>query len=281
MALFRIRKRLVGWGITLLGALLLAACQGRGAAPAAANTEATLQALVATQMAAQAPTPVQASGPTAAVPPATPTPGPTATRPASPTPSPTVGPPMLTVSVATRCRQGPGKAFPQVGAVQVGQTVPVVGRWGEYWVVTLPDGVTCWVWGRYATITGDVTHVASMTPPPTPPQQGTIAGLVFSDTNFNGQYDPGTDHPVRGIDIFLHAATAGQCDPVQLGQAQSNAQGKFAFTVEPATYCVWAQMAGMPVCHDRDIVTVHAGETVTVAFYMIPCSPLDPTCRCP
>ncbi len=274
----RTRQVLLG---CLVALLLLAACQGQGTVPAAANTEATLQALVATQMAAQALTPVGAAGPTSAAPPATPTPGPTAMLPPSPTPSPTLGPPMLTVRVVTRCRQGPGKAFPQVGAVQVGQTVPVVGRWGEYWVVTLPGGVACWVWGRYATVTGDVNRVPLLTPPPTPPSQGTIAGLVFSDTNFNGQYDPGTDRPVSGIDIFLHAATGGQCDAIQLGHTQTDAQGQFAFRVEPATYCVWAQMAGMPVCHDREIVTVRGGETVGVAFYMVPCSPLDPTCRCP
>ena len=97
---------------------------------------------------------------------------PTATL--SPTPLPTVTPlvPLISVSIDTNCRVGPGRVYDRVGALMVGETAEVVGRdptW-RYWYIKNPDQVNgyCWVWDEYATVTGNVTVLPQFTPPPTP-----------------------------------------------------------------------------------------------------------------
>lgn len=101
-----------------------------------------------------------------------PTGSPTAT--ASPIPLFSVTPSTIfvSVSVATNCRSGPGKVYDYRGALLVGETTEVVG-WegsGEYWYVRNPDkaGDFCWVWGKYATLTGSPAGLPALTPPPTP-----------------------------------------------------------------------------------------------------------------
>jgi hypothetical protein len=112
----------------------------------------------------------------------TPTPTPTFT--ASPTPSPTItlsptpvftatpSVPLISVSVATNCRVGPGKAYDRVGALLVGEFTEIYGRdlAGNYWYVANPDveGGFCWLWGEYATLAGNTLVLPIFTPPPTP-----------------------------------------------------------------------------------------------------------------
>ena len=85
--------------------------------------------------------------------------------------------PMISVSVPTNCRVGPGKVYTQVGALLVGQTVPVYGRTadGTYWYIRNPDAPNsfCWVWGYYATVTGLSAGVPVYTPPPSPTPSNT------------------------------------------------------------------------------------------------------------
>ena len=108
--------------------------------------------------------------------PPTSTPEPTLTPTAtlSPTPVFTATPvvPQISVSVATNCRVGPGKVYDRVGALLVGQVSEVVGRnqVGNYWYIRNPsrsDGF-CWLWGEYATVTGNLAALPILTPPPTP-----------------------------------------------------------------------------------------------------------------
>jgi hypothetical protein len=92
----------------------------------------------------------------------------------SPTPIFTATPlvPLVSVSVATNCRVGPGKAYDRVGALLVGQAAEVVGRndLGTYWYIRNPgrSGGFCWLWGEYATVTGNFAVLPVFTPPPTP-----------------------------------------------------------------------------------------------------------------
>jgi hypothetical protein len=120
---------------------------------------------------------VMRDSPTPAVPTLTTTPEPPT---ATPTITLTVTPffsltplvPMISVSVATNCRTGPGRAYSMVGALLVGETAQVLGRdpTGNYWYIPNPDssGDFCWVWGEYATLTGNTTVLPIYTPPPTP-----------------------------------------------------------------------------------------------------------------
>jgi hypothetical protein len=92
------------------------------------------------------------------------------------TPSPaftfTPGVPLVSVSVATNCRVGPGKVYDRVGALLVGQMAEVVGRdeTGSYWYIRNPNQSNgfCWLWGEYASLTGNFATLPMFTPPPTP-----------------------------------------------------------------------------------------------------------------
>ena len=98
----------------------------------------------------------------------------TPTQTLSPTPifTPTPLVPQISVSVATNCRVGPGKAYERVGALLVGEVAQVVGRdlAGNYWYIRNPERNTgfCWVWGEYATLSGYTLALPIFTPPPSP-----------------------------------------------------------------------------------------------------------------
>jgi hypothetical protein len=98
----------------------------------------------------------------------------TATATLSPTPFYTATPliPLINVSVDTNCRVGPGQVYDMVGALMVGETTEVYGRdpTAKYWYVQNPDRENeyCWLWGRYATLVGNLAAVPFYTPPPTP-----------------------------------------------------------------------------------------------------------------
>lgn len=93
--------------------------------------------------------------------------------------------PLISVTVATNCRVGPGQAYDRVGALLVGEVAEVFGRNpnGNYWYIRNPDSSTgfCWLWGEYATLVGNVAALPVYTPPPTPTPTPdfdvTIAGL--------------------------------------------------------------------------------------------------------
>lgn len=78
----------------------------------------------------------------------------------------------VSVSVPTNCRVGPGTAYTRVGALLVGEVAEVVGRHAtrDYWIIRNPDrpNETCWLWGEYATLTGNTGVLPIFTPPPTP-----------------------------------------------------------------------------------------------------------------
>ncbi len=99
--------------------------------------------------------------------------------------------PTVSVSLDTNCRTGPGKVYDMTGSLLVGQTAEVVGRAADnqYWVIRDPKnpGNICWLWGYYATVTGDTSALPVYTPPPTPTPKFTdtpVAGfsVTFLDT---------------------------------------------------------------------------------------------------
>ena len=102
------------------------------------------------------------------------TPTSTPTQTLSPTPLFTLTSliPQISVSVATNCRVGPGKVYDRVGALLVGEVAEVVGHnlAGNYWYIRNPDSSTgfCWVWGEYATLSGNTSTLPIFTPPPSP-----------------------------------------------------------------------------------------------------------------
>ena len=93
----------------------------------------------------------------------------------SETPSPTLSPtpenPIVSVSENTNCRVGPGQPYELIGALLVGEETEIVARdpSGLYWYVrNLDRGGYCWLWGYYATTSGNTESLPVFTPPPTP-----------------------------------------------------------------------------------------------------------------
>ncbi|MBE3038979.1 MAG: hypothetical protein IMZ62_09240 [Chloroflexi bacterium] len=121
------------------------------------------------------------------------TPTPTFTLTPSLTPTPTftltLAVPMVSVSVQTNCRSGPGTAYDVLGILNVGQTAEVVGRsvYNDSWIIKLPSNpaVTCWLWGQYATVVGNTAGLPVFNPPPTPTPAASF-NVVYSSTEVCG-----------------------------------------------------------------------------------------------
>jgi hypothetical protein len=80
------------------------------------------------------------------------------------------GEPMVSVTVDTNCRYGPGPDYHIVGALLVGESVKVYGKndRGDWWYIanSKRPGEFCWIWGQYAQVEGDKAAIAVATPPP-------------------------------------------------------------------------------------------------------------------
>ncbi len=89
----------------------------------------------------------------------------------APVVAPATGAVTVAVSTATNCRTGPGQAYASIFGLPVGQTAEVVGKntSTNYWIIKIPNGSgTCWLWGQYATVTGDTSALPTVAIPPTP-----------------------------------------------------------------------------------------------------------------
>ncbi len=96
--------------------------------------------------------------------------------------TPTLGLPMVSVSADTNCRSGPGDVYDYLGALIVGEEALVTGKLANesFWYIENPDAPPpyCWIWGMYASVTGDKSGIPVLTPPPTPT-------LVYTSTPTN------------------------------------------------------------------------------------------------
>jgi hypothetical protein len=163
-------------------------------------------------------------------------------RPSTPTASKTPASVWIEVRIDTNCRLGPGKDFEMVGALLVGERTRVVQRSivPDYWVVDNPDnpGRTCYLWGRYATLEGDLGSLALDTPPTATPVPASISGWSFFDLNGNGVRDPQESGEVVSYARF--SLKTGACPgEVILRRVESNAYGRiFIPDLLSGTYCL-------------------------------------------
>ncbi len=136
------------------------------------------------------PSPAETSTPTSTFTLEPPTLTPTITLTPTPPFTPTPEIPLISVSVSTNCRSGPGKVYDMVGALLVGQIAQIYARdpTNNYWYIRNPDGDPefCWVWGKYATVTGPVLLVPVFTPPPTPTATATSLPSPKFTAEFTG-----------------------------------------------------------------------------------------------
>jgi hypothetical protein len=84
------------------------------------------------------------------------------------TASPTI--PLVSVSVATNCRAGPSTDLVILASLVPGQSWQVVGKNTalNYWIVSIPGGGQCWLWGQYATVIGNTAALPEVPVPPLP-----------------------------------------------------------------------------------------------------------------
>lgn len=91
---------------------------------------------------------------------------------ATETPTETPPPPIVSVSLATNCRSGPGASFSFLGVLKTGETTEVLARstLPDYWYVVNPDQPDeyCWLWAGNATVEGEVESLPELTPAPSP-----------------------------------------------------------------------------------------------------------------
>lgn len=88
------------------------------------------------------------------------------------TPTITLGPPMATANQTANCRYGPGEFYDLISHLGLNQSSLIVGRnqTSSWWVIERVDGIfgTCWIWDGIVTISGDISNVPVVEPPPTP-----------------------------------------------------------------------------------------------------------------
>ena len=136
----------------------------------------------------------------------------------------------IEVRIDTNCRLGPGKDYEMVGALLVGERTRVLQRSTvpDYWVVDNPDnpGRACYLWGKYATLEGDLGSLPlDITPSPTP-LPASIAGWSYIDINENGLRDPAESAEV--VSYVRFSLKLGPCPGGEtLRLIESNAYGRF------------------------------------------------------
>lgn len=151
------------------------------------DVDATLTSLALTQAAGQNLTPGQPEF--------------TATASLTPTITPTLPPsvPAVSVSVDTNCRTGPGVNYDYLTGLLVGEKAEIVGKYTSatpvYWIIR-KGSITCWLWGQYATVEGDISNVPEMVPPPSPTPPPTSTPTVTPTT-------PAPTGDLSIIEIFM------------------------------------------------------------------------------
>ena len=241
-----INKKFLFSVIALVLATLACGLPTPGTPPPEINLEATQ---LAATIAALQQTPVVAA--TNAVAP-TNTQIPVATA-AAPAATATPSKPMLSVSVNTNCRSGPGIKYPITGAILTNGSFEVTAQAPAstpYLIIRNPDGgADCWAWLEHATVAGVVTNLPILPIPPVP--VGSISGFVWledcddlnpgnscimnnglpeGDGSFNGEIGI-SDVPVE---LF-----SGACPPTTSVGTTKTSNGSFKFEkLEAGTYCI-------------------------------------------
>jgi hypothetical protein len=83
--------------------------------------------------------------------------------------------PIISASVDTNCRTGPGADYPKEGYLGAGEQTTVYGKEasGNWWYIENPrkPGSYCWVWTETTQVSGDTGALPIIDAPPLPEQQ--------------------------------------------------------------------------------------------------------------
>ena len=235
-------------------ALATLACGFPTAATPAPNLEATQLAatIAALQQTQSAPTtaPTNAVVPTNTEVPSVPTAAVTATP----------SKPMLSVSVNTNCRSGPGIKYPITGSILTNGSFEVVAQAPgstPYVIIRNPDGgADCWAWLEHATIAGNISSLPILTIPPIP--LGSISGVIWledcDDVNpaNTGCINSGSNIP-EGDGTFFNSEIllpdivvelfSGKCaSRTSITTVVSTLNGYKFDSLEAGTYCIMVEI---------------------------------------
>jgi hypothetical protein len=197
--------------------------------------------------------------------------------------SPTPKTVTVSVSVDTNCRTGPARVYDYLGGLLSGETAEVVARnaASDYWYIRNPDipGGFCWLFGKYATVTGNTSVLPVFTPMPTPTPMpnftleydslDTCSGwyVNFKVTNtggstFRSYYIKVTDN-LTNTTINYQAdnfnKTSGCADIKLYGQVEKGASAfvhAYSFTYDPTGHGL---SAAVMICTEKGL----AGTCVT------------------
>ncbi len=174
--------------------------------------------------------------------------------------------PMVSVSMDTNCRFGPGSVYDLMGGLLVGQNAEVIGRnaISDYWVIRLPSNpsVTCWIWGQYATVVGNTSALPIIEPPPTPTPTRTptrtlpppAAAPVLTIVNNSGS---------SIFYVYFSLSTSSTWGSDQLGASTIPAGSSFSWTVSPGTYDIKLEDSGHNVLRSWFNVVINSNVTLT------------------
>jgi hypothetical protein len=167
---------------------------------------------------------------------------------------------MVSVTTGTNCRTGPGRVYDLVGGAEAGVRFTLIGKSTptSYWIIQLPDGRACWLWGQYAVVEGNVNSLPEYPIPATPiPPVGTVAGLI---TNSGGG-------PLANV--LVSAVRAGQT-------FITGTDGRYSFPNLP-TGQEFIQVSASGFAGDSRSVNILKSSVVTADFVLFPAFQFTPT----
>jgi hypothetical protein len=194
--MMKIKKQIIG-GLLIGLFILMTGCTPATATPDVAATVAIGVSIAQTASVIQTNAAMTALAIMQQTPTETPTPQPTATEEFTATPEKV----MLTFTNDTYCRTGTVSASPSVTLLTAGQSVEVLGLdpTGNFYLVVDPNHTysKCWVWGGYATVSGDKTTKPVYTPQPLPTATLTLKPQPDFTVTYVGMQTCGTDYYFR------------------------------------------------------------------------------------
>ena len=125
--------------------------------------------------------------------------------------------PSLTITGNSNCRSGPGGSYDLITSFTPGTALELVGRnaANNYWQVRLPASEeTCWVWGQYASASGDLDSLPESAPAEAsggaPSRPGSLyfkytcpLGELTTNLTWSDAADNETGYRVYRFDIML------------------------------------------------------------------------------
>jgi hypothetical protein len=165
------------------------------------------------------------------------------------TSSPTTNPEgyavMVSMSVDSACRSGPGEAYESLGELLVGDTAEVIARSedGMFFYIQYPHAPPehCWIWAQYAQVDGELRELAVFTPPATP--ESSLTPTVEPGLVVQGHVRLADGTGISGATICRSFASY-EGEPVATTDSDGYYQTDFSSIPGDEMVTVWAIYAG-------------------------------------